>query len=105
MTIENTIESFVKKYSGEVEKDFENTVDPELAKMKYLADESIEIVDYNLRNLKEVLRFYFMSRHDGMGEKSERYLLDANRLAHDLIYESLALWNLTEKAIESSEKD
>lgn len=96
MQTDKMIKEFKEKYVGEIAEDLMREVDPETAKAKYLIDESMEYLGIEINTLKDAFKSHFDTKRDGMNDKAERYALDANILAHNLVYEALILWKLTE---------
>lgn len=96
MMIDEMMEAYKTKYEGEYKKDLTRDVSTPLAIEKFLADECVEYITYELSSLKEMLKGYFDTGRMEMKDKSEKFALEANSLAHNLVHEALTLWTLTE---------
>ena len=91
MKIEEMMEFFTSKYIGELNKDFDKEVDPELAKNYLKITNYFDELQYEINNIKEMLRMYFDLEQVGQKVKSEERILEADRAAHDLVHTALSL--------------
>ena len=99
MMIDEMMEKYKTKYSGEFNKDYVRDVDCDLAKSKFLIEEYIEGISLELDGLKRMLKGYFDTKRADMDEKAERYALDCNAMAHDIVHDILVVWMQTEKML------
>lgn len=96
MKIEEMMEFFTSKYIGELDKDFDKDVDPELAKNYLKITNYFDELQYSINDIKESLKWYFDLQQMSQKAKSEERILQADRSAHDLVHTALSLWTQIE---------